>query len=151
MAGATTNQYSHLIVSRNGTARRTVVEARGLCVGGSAVSVIAGPCAVESRQQILEIAEIVKEAGATALRGGAFKPRTSPYSFQGLKEQGLELLAEARAETGLAVVTEVMAPEHVELVGKYADVLQVGARNMQDYPLLEAVGEADLPILLKRG
>src|SRR5437773_4842742 len=130
---------------------RTVVEVLGLKVGNGHVGVIAGPCSVESKEQILEVAHIVKEAGATALRGGAFKPRTSPYSFQGLKEKGLQLLAEARAETGLAVVTEVMAPEHVELVGKYADVLQVGARNMQDYPLLEAVGEADLPILLKRG
>src|SRR5205823_3293193 len=141
----------HLIVSRNGTARRAVIEARGLRVGGTAVSVIAGPCAVEGREQILEIADIVKEAGATALRGGAFKPRTSPYSFQGLKERGLELLAEARERTGLAVVTEVMAPEQVPLVARYADVLQVGARNMQNYPLLEAVGGCDLPVLLKRG
>ena len=94
---------------------------------------------------------IVKEAGATGLRGGAFKPRTSPYSFQGLKEKGLEMLAEARDATGLAVVTEIMAKEHIELVSRYADVLQVGARNMQNYPLLEAVGEAGLPVLLKRG
>ena len=99
----------------------------------------------------MEVAQIVKEAGAAGLRGGAFKPRTSPYSFQGLKEKGLELLAEARDATGLAVVTEVMAKEHVELVAKYADVMQVGARNMQNYPLLEAVGEAGLPVLLKRG
>jgi 3-deoxy-7-phosphoheptulonate synthase len=141
----------HLLGARNGTLQRTVVEAHGLRVGGRAVSVIAGPCAVESRAQILEIAEIVKEAGATALRGGAFKPRTSPYSFQGLKEKGLELLAEARARTGLAIVTEVMAPEQVPLVADYADVLQVGARNMQNYTLLEAVGECDLPVLLKRG
>src|SRR5205085_12601582 len=130
MAGATTNRRSHLTVSRNGTGRRTVVETRGLCMGGTAVTVIAGPCAVESRQQILEIADIVKEAGATALRGGAFKPRTSPYSFQGLKEKGLELLAEAREWTGLAIVTEVMAPEQVPLVAEVADVLQIGARNM---------------------
>jgi len=130
---------------------RTVVEVLGLKVGNGHVGVIAGPCSVESKEQILEVAHIVKEAGATALRGGAFKPRTSPYSFQGLKEKGLQLLAEARAETGLAVVTEVMAPEHVELVGKYADVLQVGARNMQNYPLLERVGESGLPVLLKRG
>ena len=106
---------------------------------------------MESREQILEIAHIVKEAGAAGLRGGAFKPRTSPYSFQGLKEKGLELLAEAREATGLAVVTEVMAKEQVELVAKYADVLQVGARNMQNYPLLEAVGESGMPVLLKRG
>jgi 3-deoxy-7-phosphoheptulonate synthase len=130
---------------------RTCVQARGLKIGGTQVGVIAGPCSVESRDQILEIAHFVREAGGTGLRGGAFKPRTSPYSFQGLKEKGLQLLAEARAETGLAVVTEVMAPEHVPLVSAYADVLQVGARNMQNYPLLEAVGEAKLPVLLKRG
>jgi 3-deoxy-7-phosphoheptulonate synthase len=132
-------------------AERTLVQVRDLKVGNGHLGVIAGPCSVESRSQILEVAHLVKEAGATGLRGGAFKPRTSPYSFQGLKEQGLQLLAEARAQTGLAVVTEVMAPEHVPLVGKYADVLQVGARNMQNYPLLEAVGEASLPVLLKRG
>jgi 3-deoxy-7-phosphoheptulonate synthase len=130
---------------------RTTVAARGFAVGGKRIGVIAGPCSVEGKQQILEIAHIVKEAGATGLRGGAFKPRTSPYSFQGMKEAGLQLLAEAREQTGLAIVTEVMAPEHVPMVAKYADVLQVGARNMQNYPLLEAVGEADLPVLLKRG
>ena len=130
---------------------RTLVQARDLKVGAGKVGVIAGPCSVESRGQILEIAHLVKEAGATGLRGGAFKPRTSPYSFQGMKEKGLELLAEARGQTGLAVVTEVMAPEHVSLVSRYADVLQVGARNMQNYPLLEAVGESELPVLLKRG
>src|SRR5437868_2662649 len=101
--------------------------------------------------QILQVADVVHQAGAAALRGGAFKPRTSPYSFQGMKEKGLELLALARDATGLAVVTEVMAPEHVPLVARYADVLQVGARNMQNYPLLEAVGESNLPVLLKRG
>src|SRR6516162_1598100 len=130
---------------------RTVVTALGLKVGGKALGVIAGPCSVESRAQILEIAHAVRDAGATGLRGGAFKPRTSPYSFQGLKEKGLELLAEARSATGLAVVTEVMAPEQVKLVASYADVLQVGARNMQNYPLLEKVGESNLPVLLKRG
>jgi 3-deoxy-7-phosphoheptulonate synthase len=130
---------------------RTRVDVLGLKVGNGHVGVIAGPCSVESREQILEIAQLVKEAGATGLRGGAFKPRTSPYSFQGLKEKGLQLLAEARAKTGLAVVTEVMAPEHVPLVGEYADVFQVGARNMQNYPLLEAVGETGKPVLLKRG
>ncbi len=130
---------------------RTCVEAGRLRVGGNAIGVIAGPCSVESREQILEIAHLVREAGAAGLRGGAFKPRTSPYSFQGLKEKGLELLAEAREATGLAVVTEVMAPEHVPLVARYADVLQVGARNMQNYPLLEAVGETDRAVLLKRG
>jgi 3-deoxy-7-phosphoheptulonate synthase len=130
---------------------RTRVDVLNLSVGGLKIGVIAGPCSVESRDQILEIAHIVKEAGAGALRGGAFKPRTSPYSFQGMKEKGLQLLAEARAATGLAVVTEVMAPEHVAVVSSYADVLQVGARNMQNYPLLEAVGDAGLPVLLKRG
>ncbi len=129
----------------------SVIKVRDLVVGGGHIGVIAGPCSVESRQQILEIAQSVKEAGATGLRGGAFKPRTSPYSFQGLKEKGLELLAEARDATGLAVVTEIMASEHVPLVTRYADVLQVGARNMQNYPLLEAVGEAGMPVLLKRG
>src|SRR5689334_17462697 len=130
---------------------RTCVEILGLKVGNSHLGVIAGPCSVESREQILEIAHIVKDAGAAGLRGGAFKPRTSPYSFQGMKEKGLELLALARAETGLAIVTEVMAPDHVPLVSRYADVLQVGARNMQNYPLLEAVGECGKPVLLKRG
>jgi 3-deoxy-7-phosphoheptulonate synthase len=129
----------------------SVVKVRDLVVGGGHIGVIAGPCSVESRQQILEIAQSVKEAGATGLRGGAFKPRTSPYSFQGLKEKGLELLAEARDATGLAIVTEIMATEHMPLVTRYADVLQVGARNMQNYPLLEAVGESGLPVLLKRG
>jgi 3-deoxy-7-phosphoheptulonate synthase len=129
----------------------TVVTARGLRVGGGRLGVIAGPCSVESREQILEVAHAVKDAGAAGLRGGAFKPRTSPYSFQGLKEKGLELLAEAREATGLAVVTEVMSVEQVPLVARYADILQVGARNQQNYPLLEAVGEAELPVLLKRG
>src|SRR5438876_5722702 len=129
----------------------TCVEILKLKVGAGKIGVIAGPCSVESREQILEVAHAVREAGATALRGGAFKPRTSPYSFQGLKEKGLELLALAREETGLAVVTEVMAPEQVALVANYADVLQIGARNMQNYPLLEAAGESGLPILLKRG
>jgi 3-deoxy-7-phosphoheptulonate synthase len=129
----------------------TIVRSRDLVLGGGHVGVIAGPCSVESEEQILESARCVKAAGATALRGGAFKPRTSPYSFQGLKEEGLKLLATARDETGLAVVTEVMTPEHVELVARYADVLQIGARNMQNYHLLQAVGEVDKPVLLKRG
>jgi 3-deoxy-7-phosphoheptulonate synthase len=129
----------------------TCVEVRNLKVGAGHIGVIAGPCSVESREQILETARAVKEAGADGLRGGAFKPRTSPYSFQGMKEKGLELLALARDETGLAIVTEVMAPEHVALVGRYADILQVGARNMQNYPLLEAVGDSGMPVLLKRG
>jgi 3-deoxy-7-phosphoheptulonate synthase len=120
-------------------------------VGGTKVVVIAGPCSVESRKQLLETAHAVKESGAVGLRGGAFKPRTNPYSFQGLAEKGLELLALAREETGLAVVTEVMAVDQVELVARYADVLQVGARNMQNFNLLNAVGEQSKPVLLKRG
>ena len=130
---------------------RSVVRAGSLEVGGTRIGVIAGPCSVESEQQIVAIAKTLKELGATGLRGGAFKPRTSPYSFQGHKEDGLKMLAMARAETGLAVVTEVMAPEHVELVAEYADVLQIGARNMQNYQLLQAVGDSGKPAFLKRG
>jgi 3-deoxy-7-phosphoheptulonate synthase len=106
---------------------------------------MAGPCAVENRASILESARIVKNAGGHMLRGGAFKPRTSPYSFQGLGEEGLKLLAEARAETGLAIITEVMAPEQVDLVSHYADVMQIGTRNMQNYALLQAVGRSGKP------
>ncbi len=128
-----------------------MVKARDLCMGAGKLGIIAGPCSVESEEQILATARLVRSCGATGLRGGAFKPRTSPYSFQGLKERGLELLALAREETGLAVVTEVLATEDVALVASYADVLQVGARNMQNYRLLEAVGNTDRPVLLKRG
>ncbi len=123
----------------------------GVTFGGLEVVIIAGPCSVESRSQMLETAHAVREAGAHALRGGAYKPRTSPYSFQGLGEEGLQILAEARAETGLAVVTEVMSPEKVPLVARYADMLQIGARNMQNYALLHAIGESGHPALLKRG
>ena len=130
---------------------RTVVKARGLEVGGQRVAVIAGPCSVEDEEQIVSLARKLKALGATGLRGGAFKPRTSPYSFQGHKELGLKMLATARAETGLAIVTEVMAPEHVPMVAEYADVLQIGARNMQNYQLLQAVGDSGKPALLKRG
>ncbi len=129
----------------------TVVQVRDLKIGGDSIGVIAGPCSVEGEEQILAVAQAVKQAGATGLRGGAFKPRTSPYSFQGMKEDGLKLLAAARDMTGLAIVTEVMTPHHVELVAKYADVLQIGARNMQNYHLLQAVGETRMPVLLKRG
>ena len=120
-------------------------------VGGRKIAIIAGPCAVESKEQIFRIAEAVRQAGAIALRGGAYKPRTSPYSFQGLREEGLKLLAEARKRTGLAVVTEVMGVDTIDLVAEYADVLQIGARNMQNYPLLEAAGKVEKPVLLKRG
>jgi 3-deoxy-7-phosphoheptulonate synthase len=123
----------------------------GFPLGGQKVGVIAGPCAVEGRDNLLRTAEAVKAAGCIGLRGGAYKPRTSPYSFQGLGEEGLRILAEARDQTGLAVVTEVMSVDTVDLVNEYADVLQIGARNMQHYPLLEAVGQVDKPILLKRG
>lgn len=123
----------------------------GTVIGGDAVTVMAGPCSVESESQILDTARAVKAAGATVLRGGAFKPRTSPYSFQGLGREGLELLARARDETGLAVVTEALDAEGVELVARHADIIQIGARNMQNYSLLKAAGRAGLPVLLKRG
>ena len=118
--------------------------------GGGKVSVIAGPCTVESREQLMEAATAVKEAGAAALRGGAFKPRTSPYDFQGLGEEGLWLLAEAKRETGLPIVTEARDPRHVELVAKLADAIQIGARNMQNYDLLREAGQSGKPVLLKR-
>lgn len=132
-------------------AERSVVRAGSLEVGARRIGIIAGPCSVENESQIIKTAKAVRDAGATGLRGGAFKPRTSPYSFQGLKKQGLKLLAQARNETGLAVVTEVIATEDVGLVAEYADVLQIGARNMQNYRLLEAVGHSDRAVLLKRG
>ena len=120
-------------------------------IGGKQVIVMAGPCSVESEQQIMESARQVKAGGAHVLRGGAFKPRTSPYSFQGMEEEGLKLLAQARAETGLPVVTEVINPETVELVASYADILQIGARNSQNFALLKKVGQCGKPVLLKRG
>ena len=132
-------------------AERTVVRVGPMSVGNCHLGIIAGPCAVENEEQTLSTARAVKAAGATALRGGAFKPRTSPYSFQGLKEDGLKILAAARQETGLPVVTEVMAAADVPLVARYADVLQIGARNMQNYRLLEEVGASGRPVLLKRG
>lgn len=124
---------------------------KGFPLGGTKIGVIAGPCAVESRQQILQTARQAADAGCIGLRGGAFKPRTSPYSYQGLGKKGLELLAEARQETGLAIVTEVTGLEHLDEVLAFADVLQIGARNMQHFPLLEAVGQVQKPVLLKRG
>jgi len=130
---------------------RTTIDVRGFPLGGKRIGVIAGPCAVEDRSMLLETAERIKAAGVVALRGGAFKPRTNPYSFQGLGEKGLEYLAEARDRTGLAVVTEVVSPKYVKLVSRYSDVLQIGARNMQNYILLRAVGETRKPVLLKRG
>lgn len=131
--------------------RSEVALSKTATLGGTQVGIIAGPCTIESREMLIEVAHAVKEAGAVGLRGGAFKPRTSPYSFQGLAEKGLEYLAEAREATGLAVVTEVMAPSQVALVARYADVLQIGARNMQNYDLLRTAGQQPKPVLLKRG
>lgn len=139
------------LASRDFHPQNTTIALNGAKIGNGRVGVIAGPCSVESRQQLIETACAVKEAGAIALRGGAYKPRSSPYAFQGLGEKGLEILAEAREITGLPIVTEVMEPGLVETVAKYADVLQVGARNMQNYALLNAVGEVQTPVLLKRG
>jgi 3-deoxy-7-phosphoheptulonate synthase len=139
------------LASRDFHPKDTMVALNGSKAGVSKVLVIAGPCSVESREQTIEIACAVKEAGATALRGGAFKPRTSPYSFQGHGETGLKWLAEARERTGLPIVTEVMEPGLVGMVSEYADVLQIGARNMQNFPLLNAAGASQKTVLLKRG
>jgi 3-deoxy-7-phosphoheptulonate synthase len=141
------------LVSREFKDKDTVVKISKDCVIGATAPllIIAGPCSVESRESLLETAEIVKRAGAKALRGGAFKPRTSPYAFQGLGEEGLKYLAEARKKTGLPIVTEVMDTRDVALVAKYADVLQIGARNMANFNLLREVGKSKIPILLKRG
>ena len=139
------------LASRDFHPENTRVEFSDIVVGGEEIVMIAGPCAVESREQMREVAWALKEAGVKVLRGGAFKPRTSPYSFQGLGYDGLEILAEIREETGMAIVTEVMDPKDVETVSHHADVLQIGARNMQNYALLHAVGEFGRPVLLKRG
>lgn len=138
-------------VNRESKPDSTLVKVAGVEIGGTGVVIIAGPCAVENRDQLFDTARSVKNNGASILRGGAFKPRSSPYSFQGLGEDGLKLLSEIRAETGLPIVTEVMDTRQVELVEKYADMLQVGSRNMQNYPLLKEVGMTRKPILLKRG
>ena len=139
------------LASRDYHPENLVFEVRDVKIGGPEVVIIAGPCAVESREQIIETAKAVKKAGAKLLRGGAFKPRTSPYSFQGLGEEGLKLLAEAREITGLPIVTEVMDPEDLDMVAEYADVLQIGARNAQNFRLLQKVGKKSKPVLLKRG
>ena len=139
------------ITSREVIPQNSVFSIDGIKVGGEKLLIIAGPCAVEDRSQLLEIAHAVREAGGHALRGGAYKPRTSPYAFQGLGEEGLELLAEAREVTGLPIVSEIISPEQVEMFVKYVDVLQIGARNMQNYSLLHAAGESQHPVLLKRG
>jgi 3-deoxy-7-phosphoheptulonate synthase len=139
------------LASRELYPQDTHVRVRDVVIGDGSLTVMAGPCSVESRDQLLETAEAVAAAGATILRGGAFKPRTSPYSFQGLGEEGLHYLAEARERTGLAVITEVMEPTHAPIVAEHADILQVGARNMQNFPLLTAVGRTGRPVMLKRG
>jgi len=139
------------LASREFHPEPTKVQVGNITIGGDEVVVMAGPCAVESEEQILTIARAIKAAGAQILRGGAFKPRTSPYSFQGLEEEGLKLLALAREETGLPIVTEVVNPRDIDLVEKYADMLQVGARNMQNFTLLREIGQSKKPVLLKRG
>ncbi len=139
------------LVSRELRRERTVVNAGGVLIGGAELVVMAGPCSVESREQIIETARAVKAAGAHMLRGGAYKPRSSPYDFQGLGVEALQILGEAREETGLPVVTEVMGTEEVEIVSEHADMLQVGARNMQNFPLLRRLAGTPRPILLKRG
>jgi len=139
------------LVSRETKAEDTIIKVKGFTVGGEEISVIAGPCAVESREQLLETARLVRAAGAKAIRGGAYKPRTSPYSFQGMEEQGLELLAEAGSESGLATITEVIDESSLTLAAEYVDIIQIGARNMQNFHLLRAVGRINKPVVLKRG
>ena len=129
----------------------TIIEINGVAIGSNEIVVMAGPCAIESEEQLMSTAHAVKAAGATVLRGGAFKPRTSPYQFRGLGENGLKILAQAGKETQMPVITEVMSPDHVDLVAKYADILQIGARNMQNFILLDEVGKTKKPVLLKRG
>ncbi|MGH7829749.1 MAG: 3-deoxy-7-phosphoheptulonate synthase [Candidatus Binatia bacterium] len=139
------------LVSREFQNENTIIEVNGYKIGGKRIHVMAGPCSVESREQVLAAALPVKEAGATFIRGGAFKPRTSPYAFQGMGEEGLDLLAYVRQTTGLPIITEVLDTRDVELVYRYTDILQIGARNMQNFKLLTEVGKVDKPVLLKRG
>lgn len=129
----------------------TIVEVNGVAIGGNEIVIMAGPCAIESEEQLFATAQAVKSAGATVLRGGAFKPRTSPYQFRGLGESGLKMLAQAGKQTQMPIITEVMSPDHVDLIAKYADILQIGARNMQNFVLLDEVGKTKKPVLLKRG
>ncbi len=144
-------QKRYRFVCREAHPEDTVIQVRQQFVGGKKFQVMAGPCSVESEKQLLETAVAVKAAGATILRGGAFKPRTSPYEFQGLGEKGLKLLAKARRETGLAIITELLSENHAEMVAEYADILQIGARNAQNFQLLIAAAKTGKPILLKRG
>ena len=143
--------HAYKLVSREVKAENSIVSIGGVAVGGPDLVVVAGPCAVETREQTLTVARAVKAAGAHLLRGGAFKPRTSPYAFQGLGEEGLQILAEARAETGLPVVTEAIDERALDLVEEYADAIQIGARNMQNFSLLKRAGKARKPVILKRG
>jgi 3-deoxy-7-phosphoheptulonate synthase len=151
VADAVPISQPYKLVSREIKPDPTVVEVRGVKIGGGSFCVMAGPCSVETREQVLSTAEHVRKHGASMLRGGAFKPRTSPYDFQGLKEEGLKILAEARDATNMPVITEVKDAETLPLVAEYADVLQVGARNMQNFSLLERIGELGKPVMLKRG
>jgi 3-deoxy-7-phosphoheptulonate synthase len=144
-------QQPFKLASREVRPEPSEVRVNGISIGGKAIVVMAGPCSVESEAQVQEVADAVKAGGAKILRGGAFKPRTSPYAFQGLKEQGLKYLADARKRTGLPVVTEVLETESVELVAQYTDIMQIGARNIQNFTLLRRVGEMGKPVLLKRG
>ncbi len=139
------------LASREVKSTNSVIQVGGVSIGGPAIAIIAGPCSVESKEQICTTAKLVKSSGASFLRGGAYKPRTSPYSFQGMEEDGLKLLAAAREVSGLPIVTEVMNPREIDLVAKYADIIQVGARNMQNFSLLKELGQINKPILLKRG
>jgi 3-deoxy-7-phosphoheptulonate synthase len=139
------------LASREFHPQDTIIKINGVSIGGNEIVVMAGPCAVESEEQLMSTAHAVKAAGATVLRGGAFKPRTSPYQFRGLGESGLKILAQASKETQMPVITEVISPEHVDLVAKYANILQIGARNMQNFILLDEVGKTKKPVLLKRG
>ena len=151
VADAVPVSQPYKLVSREVKPEDTVIEVRGVKIGGGSVCVMAGPCSVETREQVLSTADHVKKHGAHVLRGGAFKPRTSPYEFQGLREDGLKILAEARDRTGMPVITEVKDTDSLDLVCRYADILQIGARNMQNFSLLEAIGERRIPVMLKRG
>ncbi|MCT4598344.1 MAG: 3-deoxy-7-phosphoheptulonate synthase [Vallitalea sp.] len=144
-------QHPFKLASRLFHPENTVIDIDGTKIGGDNITVIAGPCSVESREQVIEVAQDVKKAGATILRGGAYKPRSSPYSFQGLGEEGLKFLLEAKKVTGLPIVTEAICLDTIEVVAKYADIIQIGARNMQNFALLKKAGQIGKPVLLKRG
>lgn len=144
-------QYSLKLTSKDSHPEDSIVDVDGVKIGGKNIVVIAGPCSVENEEQYITIAKAVKKSGAEILRGGAYKPRSSPYSFQGLEEEGLKIMKKAKEETGLPIVTEVMDLEHFTLVESYADMLQIGARNMQNFSLLKRAGKSNKPILLKRG